>query len=310
MFVCEERTVDAGDVWEGSSGKAVWTVFNAGEAPLRMRATFGGCMTPGGRTIFSLAPGETAEIEGRVGACFPLGRRSCCGPRVRTNDRRESQVDLDAITNVRSAIRTGFDSTSMRSFAFEPFSRSAGPQTKTIVIRRGDDGPLHLAVTSVKPAETATELREIEAGERYELSVTLSPPWPVQGLIGVIVLATGVERQQEVKIGFTTDLAPRVRAQPNRITVPRAGDRGSDFPAHLIWSDDAPPGRILEASIDDPAMSVRVEPKDGAQVVTLHVSAHDGPLERKLRTIVLTTDDPAVPEVRIPVFVFGPPWSE
>ncbi len=301
-FVCEKRSVDAGDVWEGSKTKAVWTVWNAGDAPLRMRAAFGGCMTAGGRTIFSLAPGETGEIEGKVGACFPLGRRSRCGPRVWTNDRRKAEVDLDAIANVRSAIRTGFDDISIRSFTFDPFSYRAGPQTKTIQIRRGDGGPLRLAVKSVSPEGATAELREIEAGERYELTVTLKPPWPAYGPgSGVIALATGVELQPEAKIGFTTDFQPRVRVVPGQITIPRWGRGEEDYSTSLVWSDDLPPGRILEAAIDDPSMSVRVETSGNRQVVSVHVPAHERPLKKTYWKVTLKTDDSLAPEVQIPV---------
>jgi hypothetical protein len=223
-FVCDEPLIDvdqvwvnswhivacieAGEIWEGSSKIITWMVHNGGLAPLRMKIAFGGCMGNAGPALVELAPGGYCPVKGKVGACFPLGRHRFCGPVVRTNDPLNPRVGLEAWVTVRSAIRTGFDQISIRSFEFDPFLRDAGPQTKVIEITRGDGGPLSMQVESVKPESVAAELREVEPGQRYELAVTANPPWPKWPFWGLIVLATGVEEQPQVKLGFKVQVAP------------------------------------------------------------------------------------------------------
>jgi hypothetical protein len=214
--------IDAGEVWEGSSKIVTWMVHNGGLAPLHMKVGFGGCMGNAGPALLELDPGGFCPIKGKVGSCFPLGRRRFCGAAVRTNDPLNPRVSLDAWVTVRSAIRTPFDNASFkrdgrspRYFKLGPIERSAGPQMEVIDITRGDGGPLSLRVDSVRPESVSAELRELKPGERYELTITANPPWPKWGLYGQVVLSTGVPEQPTVKFGFNVELAPEApKMQP------------------------------------------------------------------------------------------------
>jgi hypothetical protein len=209
--------IDAGVLWENSFKIVTWTVGNDGRAPLHMRVRFGGCMANAGPSLMDLAPGGACLIKGKVGSCFPLGRHRFCGAAVFTNDALTPQAALDAWLDIRSAVRTSLDRTkSPRVIRIGRAAPSAGPQTEVIEITRGDGGPLRLEMTDVEPRSISAKLRELEPGERYELSVTATPPKLNYGFAGQVVLTTGVEEQPQLRLLVSVEGAAEPPAPESR----------------------------------------------------------------------------------------------
>lgn len=219
---------------------------------------------------------------------------------VLTNDPDNGKVALRSRAKLLTALRIPSE-----RLKIGPLARTAGPTTGSMRIERGDDGPLNPRITALQPPEAAgleAVLKEIEPGEIYDLEVTISPPWPVEGYSGRVVLATGIEQQPEQTIGIRADFEPRLRAEPASIMV-APDTRQSKHTIKLLWSTDNPPGRILEATTDVPGGSFTLNPEEEPptlSVVLPGLALSESTLNYR---VLVETDDPAMPRLRIPIQV-------
>jgi len=218
---------------------------------------------------------------------------------IATNDPANQQVTLWCKGQVRGAFRD-LD----WIVAFDPIERTAGPQSKTIALHRGDGGPISPEVIPVKTEGVKTALREIKPGEHYELDVTLSPPWPNERINELITIKTGVAEMPEHSVHVTADVAPRVEALPDRFIIALLPE-ARDYPVVVMWEKNASQ-KAVDAQVNDPQLSVRIEDKEELQQVVLHVPAG---YQRSGADPVVTvrTDDAQAPEFKVPItFVQAP----
>ncbi|MFH1746868.1 MAG: hypothetical protein ABIG44_07455 [Planctomycetota bacterium] len=184
---------------------------------------------------------------------------------------------------------------------FRSIPRDATEQTQTVTITRGDGEPLKLEVIEPKDKKITTNLREIEAGEKYELDITVRPPWPNDSLRGSIVLKTGLEQTPHETIRIYGTVDPRLQANPPRFQLPQDVITETELKVDLVWSGADPPGKILSAASTDPSLLARVETNEKVQSIIITVPPN---YERKRGTALLvnvTTDDPVASQLRIPV---------
>ena len=186
---------------------------------------------------------------------------------------------------------------------FGQVSRTEAPPPKKLVLTRGDGGTLNLKLPPVTTEGLRAELREIEAGERYELEVALVPPLKSNNLRANITLETGIAEAPTISVPVTARIAPRVQPKPSRFTVPAERSPDWEQSVQLQWDDNAP-HKILAATASDPGLKVEVVEKDGQQQVVLKVvegyEAH-----RKPCVVTIKTDDTVAPEVKVPVTMRG-----
>jgi hypothetical protein len=182
---------------------------------------------------------------------------------------------------------------------FGQISRKAASQQKTVIVTPGDSGPLKPKLVPVKEQGVNAILREIEPGQRYEIEVTVTPPFDPKGIRAQLMLETGVERAPTATIPVYASVLPRVAAQPKRITVP--ANRQTDWKqiVRLVWDDDTP-HKILSATADDPGMKVQLKENGGSQEVVLEVPGDYEP-QPGAHAVTIKTDDSEAPVVSVPV---------
>jgi hypothetical protein len=241
----------------------------------------------------------TAEVL--VEMYFRRGRRSNYVT-VYTNDRQHPCVKLATLASCRTALL--FDPDGAR---FLRIPRAAGSQTTTLSITRGDGGPIHPSVSPIRQdppkLTTLTALvREIEAGERYELDVTVHPPWPTRdrpwawgkSTRRAIWLETGVPESPLESVAVYATFEARLKASPVRIRIPSRRDGPVELRCVLEWAGNAPPGEITDFTWDAPELTAELLEEDGKQVVLVHVPAEYRLPEGIKRAITVRTDDPEV----------------
>ena len=168
-----------------------------------------------------------------------------------------------------------------------------------LTLRRGDAGPIAPELGSIKSQNVSAALREIKAGEHYELDVTLSPPWPNKRITTSLNVKTGVVQVAEETILVTADVVPRVRAVPDRFNIPRLPTKPSESSVSVVWDRNAPQ-KIVKAEASDERLSVRIEDEGEGQKVVLAVPAgYDSP--RRPPHVTLTTDDQEVKVLQVPI---------
>lgn len=217
--------------------------------------------------------------------------------RVTTNDAQTPSFTLEGEAQVLSAIEV-----QPARLAFGQIKRDSEAVTKTVVIARGDGGPLNLEVMGTGKKNVTTELREIEPHERYELDVTVSPPWPNGMLRGTVSLKTGVAKAQRETITYYASVVPRLKASPPRFMLTPNDSKEQRLRVHLAWSGE--PAKILGIETTAPDAEVTLEERDGRQTVVLRVPPNYQPASnRRSYKVLLRTDDKEVAVLDIPVYV-------
>jgi hypothetical protein len=219
-----------------------------------------------------------------------------------TNDAERPRVKLTTVATGRTALV--FDPPWP---AFGLIPRAADSQTTTVTITRGDGGPIQPRVIptrqgSAKLTTLTTLVREIEAGERYELDVTAHPPWPtrdrpwarMESTKRAIWLETGVPESPLERVTVSAIFERRLSASPWRMTIPPRRDGPVELRCVLEWAGNAPPGKITDFTWDAPELAAELLEEDGKQVVVVHVPAEYRLPEGIKRAITVRTDDPEV----------------
>ena len=104
--------------------------------------------------------------------------------------------------------------------SFGRISRKDNPPPKTATITRGDGGPLKLKLKTLKTPGFKVELREIEAGEKYELEVQIVPPFDSKRTRVNLEFDTGIPESPTVTLRAYASIPARVTAMPKRFMVP------------------------------------------------------------------------------------------
>jgi len=173
-------------------------------------------------------------------------------------------------------------------------------EMKTVVLTRGDGGPIAPKLAPLSMSNVKAELREIEKGERYELDVSLVPPFKTERVYTTLKLATGVEKGPTVSVSVIATVRPRVEVIPRRFTMPEAPDEKWSQSARLVW-DDGVPRKILAVSANEPGLDVSVEKKGDQQQVVLKVGENYHHKPGGTFMVTIETDDSVMPKIDVPV---------
>ncbi|HOO17390.1 MAG: hypothetical protein KBH81_03810 [Phycisphaerae bacterium] len=244
-----------------------------------------------GRTI---EPGATEEIQVTVPAQTGDINRKI---RVQTNDPNNANVELTCKGKILVPFRTD-----PATINFGKIGRDSGPVTKTVNLTRGDGGPLNPKIGKMDSSLSA-ELREIEPGEKYALDITVSPPWPNDKLRGSVTIETGLEEAPTETVRLFGQVDPRLKTEPKSFVLPADPPEDLDLRVALVW--DGPPGKAIGATATDQTLKAELIEEDGKQFVSLHVPAHYQRKQKMALSVNVTTDDPAVSSLRIPISATG-----
>jgi len=120
---------------------------------------------------------------------------------VTTNDPQHAKETLTC----KGQVLVPFKSTP-RFARFPEIEDDTTPLPQTVIIKRGDGGPLQLEVLRTGKVGIMADLREIEAGEHYELTIGLAPPLKPGKLRSWIRLKTGVEEVPDTTVPVYADI--------------------------------------------------------------------------------------------------------
>ncbi len=219
---------------------------------------------------------------------------------MQTNDKNNRSVTLKGTVRVMTALTCD-----PQTVNFGQIARTDEPQTKTITITKGDAGEIRPKLVPVKTANISAELREIEAGAKYELHVTLSPPWPNDSIRGAVTLETGIPQSPTERLRVFANLDPRLRSEPGSFEVPPNQTTETEWKARLVWSGR--PGLATSVTSTDPRIQAHLDSQAGIQYVVIKVPADYSAESRRAAAVIVRTDDEAVSSVRIPVRVTASP---
>lgn len=178
------------------------------------------------------------------------------------------------------------------------------PKTASLDIVNHADAPLRLALDDANPAHCRLQLEELEPGRRYRLTATLLATAPTGARTERIALSRD-GAATPLYVGLHTKVRERVHTFPDsvdfgRLTVAELADARLGAQTLMVYQDD---GRdfAVTASSDVPGLVLEVEPGadgDRAMITATFAGPTPGPVAG---TILVETNDPAFPELRVPV---------
>jgi len=240
-----------------------------------------------------IKPGQS-ELLSVIVSCGKLKGQFTKVIQVSTNDPKNPVVQLTCRGQMLEAVHIA---PAMVNFGRIPRKDVSPPRTAKIT--RGDGGPLHLKLKEIKNQAIRAELRELNAGEEYELEVTISPPFKAEFFREKIELETGIEQAPVAEVSLFATVTPRVAAVPGRLSIPV--DVKPDWQQRIAFQwDDNKPGRLLQASIRNPALKTEIVEVDSKQHVLLTVTDQYKPRMGR-DDIIVKTDDPDMPQVVVQV---------
>jgi len=189
--------------------------------------------------------------------------------------------------------------------SFGQITTADAGQSRKIDIRRGEAPKLDLKLPEQETPGFKAELHTIEPGEHYELEVTLTPPFPESRIYHNLTLETGFEEAPSASIRVFGSYPPHLAANPRYIRIPATRNADWEQTVRLEWDDKAP-HKILEATVADPNLKVRVADDKGSEVVILTVP-NDYSFESLSSSVTIKTDDTQSPSLSVPVLASKTP---
>jgi hypothetical protein len=215
---------------------------------------------------------------------------------VDTNDPAHAQVTLTCKGKILEAVKL---TPGTVNFGRIPLGEEHVEQK--IRLSRGDAGPLKPEIASGTDEHIEAELKEIEAGEQYELVVRACPDPKTQRLQGKLVLRTGVSEQETVDVNVYGTVTPRLAARPPTVVIPSGADTTWEQAIEVEWADGTNGYKIVNASVNHPNLAVSVDAQAPRPRILLKLAhALEGSLPVDTQ-IMVTTDDPHGGEIAIPV---------
>ena len=188
---------------------------------------------------------------------------------------------------------------------FGKISQRMPSKTLKAVLTQGDGGPIKPRIVSKDLKGLKATLNEIEEGKRYELEVTLLPPFLGKRFFKRLDIESGVKNAPDLRISITAAFLPRVAAEPYRLRMPKEPTPDWETRAKLVWDTEENP-KIIDVSVNEPGLTARAEEKDGEQWIVLTLNDKYEKLITP-RMITVKTDDSVSPSVRISISPHGRP---
>jgi hypothetical protein len=210
----DESEFDFGKVWEGKTVRREFVIANVGNAPLEIESVRGncGCTVPT-RPKSPLAPGEQSSFfitydTRRIG---PAGKKVT----IKSNDPENGEV----VIPVDGRVSPLFEFKPQRRLMISGIEPEDVGRT-SVRLKNLFPEPIRLKLKEESHKRFAVQLRELEAGQQYELVVETVPPL----LKGInrepLVLLTGLDWYPEIELPMAANAQPRVLVVPFKIAVP------------------------------------------------------------------------------------------
>ena len=297
----DETTHDFGSVWVGPPLKHAFKIKNEGDAPLEITKVKPSCgCTIAGDYPKKLDPGQEGE--------FPFSMMS-----TKLRGTFEKGITISSNDPSTPELRLKLRGEVKRYVEIVPASANFGkitgqePQERIINITNNTDNPLKLTVVPPADSKFKYDLVEKTPGKQFDLHVTAAPPFEEGTLQGRLTINTNVEAQKDLQVEVQAVVPARLEVQPAVVTLTRPKTEGAPPPEGLsrvikFTNYGKTPTKVLEATVDDPTVTVTVTERKAGEAYTIQVQMPPGYAPPPQgRTITLKTDDAQKPVITVPI---------
>jgi hypothetical protein len=202
---------DFGEVWQNNPVTSSIEIKNVGTEPLTIAARSSCGCTVATTPKSPLAPGETTTFS----ITYDTKRAGKAHKRVTltTNDPTNPSVAIPVKGTVKSIVKA-----TPRDRILFTALKTDSAESQTLTLENELDRPLKLRLRDGQDfGPFRVELKEIEAGRKYELTATTVPPLAPGRTNGQIIVETGVEEAPTLQFRMYAHVPPRVAISPPRV---------------------------------------------------------------------------------------------
>lgn len=296
----DQETHDFGPGWVGPPLKHSFKITNAGDAPLEITRVKPACgCTIAGNYPKTLAPGESGE--------FPFSMAS-----NKLRGHYEKAITIGSNDPVYPEIKLKLKGEMKRYVEVTPPSAnfakitSQEAQERVVNITNNTDNPLKLTVEQPAESKFKAEIVEKTPGKQFDLKISAVPPFEPGNLRTTITLKTNIPEQGEVTVDVNGLVPERLEVQPSVLTLnparPGADETTGISRVIRFTNYGKDPVKLLEATVDDPTVTVNVAERKAGENYTVQVQMPAGYTPPSSgRTITLKTDDKDKPTITVPI---------
>lgn len=183
-----------------------------------------------------------------------------------------------------------------------PSQLKEGNLVRKLTIVNGGDSPAKLSeVTSTNANAFKGELKELDPGKKWELTVSLQPSVATGVQSAMIEVPTGIAELPKLQISCSAYMVQEIDVIPNRLMIP-TGRTVSLQREFIIRNNGAKPVRISDVTPSNPELKVGLTETQPGMAFRLALTI---PPEYKAPkdgdVISFKTDNPGFPQVKIPI---------
>lgn len=254
-IVLSSELWDFGDAVYGDALQQTFTIKNEGDADLILDRVKGSCSCTVPRlTTKLLKPGESTDVTVNFNTKKRQGQISTL-VQVRSNDPLRPILTYRVKGNVKRLI--DFQPTTVQLRGLKRDEVLSG----TVRITNQGADPIQLSIKSINSDYFDVEIKEIEAGQVYELAIATKPPIPYGTTRAGIEINTGSSRQPIIRVPVNATVRARVSVSPPIIFVPKQTKAPSTRPIRVRYFGTADDFEVLSVESSNPDMlSVELKP--------------------------------------------------
>jgi hypothetical protein len=287
----DEMTYDFGKLIGADAVTHTFKLKNVGEGPLTIESVQPQCgCTTTGVWAKTVPPGGTWELPISLRVAGAEGRLVKTIT-VRTNDPklREFRYTITGECRARFAFKP------WRQFQFGKCERDA-VTTKTVTVTNQMDKPIVIKSATVDSKSFKVELRELKAGQEYEIDVSTVPPLNEGFTQGKVTLETDCKEEPKMEMWVFAQVPPRLALSPTLLNIASPSDQDSKR-SLTFRNEGSTPVHVKEVVVSDPAIKSEVSATQDGKLYQIVLTIPKGiSIPMTGRTITVVTDDEKMPK--------------
>ncbi|MGD2111494.1 MAG: DUF1573 domain-containing protein, partial [Phycisphaerae bacterium] len=302
IIECKDNVKDFGTIWVGPVLEHAFTISNKGDAPLRITKVRPSCgCTIAGPYPREIKPGESGSFPFSVSSTKLRGKFEK-GITIKSNDPASPNFRLRLRGQVKRYVELTPSAVN--------FGKLYGdePMEKVVKIKNNTEEPIQVELgTQPKTPGFSAEVVTTEPGKAYELHVRATPPYKPGTIREVLLLKSSNENQRRISVNVRANIPKRLDVSPAVLTLrPPRPTQGKTPEAAMkrmvkLQNYGAKPVKILEATVNDPAVKVKVAEQTAGKRYAVEVEFPAGySSPRSGRKLTIKTDDPQMASIDVP----------
>jgi hypothetical protein len=273
---CDDLRYDFGSVYAGAIVRHPFIFRNAGSQELKVLKIKPRCSCSAAETYTrSLEPGKTGSIpfrlntfgkEGFVDEWLDVETNDPVRPTmtVRLNGEIKSVCSLEVVSDAGAPAEADLKRIAKFRGAFGKIKPTDRLHRVLRMINKTPQ-PLSLTLQPIRPAGApfSAELKEVQPGQEFELTIDGNPPFPGGSTIATVDFATNIPDQPFYSIRVSAYVPARIEVMPPKI-VADANTYTIKKRRITITNNGASPFEVTKLAVSNPDFKLSMQPPDPA----------------------------------------------